>query len=98
MKADENGETLFQAVCDVFSKMCTSTDALKCSTGEHQIRTCQRIGATQQCNVWRLNLRGETEVFLGLPNSWYFSRGSQTFSRTIIAKLLYLWFGERCVN
>ena len=45
MKADENGKTIFQAVCDIFSKMYTSMNALKCSTKEHQMRKdlCHKI-------------------------------------------------------
>lgn len=29
MKADENGELIFQVVCDIFSKMCNSMNTLK---------------------------------------------------------------------
>lgn len=47
MKADENGETILQAICDVFSKMYNPVNALKCSTEEHQIRTGQRICPTK---------------------------------------------------
>lgn len=38
MKAGENGETIFQAICDIFSKMFNSMNALNCSTKEHQIK------------------------------------------------------------
>lgn len=49
MKADENGETILQAICDVFSKMYNPVNALKCSTEEHQIRTVK--GFVPQNNV-----------------------------------------------
>lgn len=83
MKADENRETIFQAVCDSFSKMYNSMNALKCLTKEHQIKAGKRTCATKYLMVLLLNLRGEMEVVLGLPNSWYFSKDSETFCKII---------------